>query len=267
MINKTLKELGFAENTIKVYKRLLELGSASARQLAENVGMPRPSVYDHLNLLLEDGLIVGEDEDGKKLFKIGDTQQLKRLIKGKIEALEIESKNIDQYLPAKEGKVAEPKIRHFRGREQVGKILNDLYWYENTEILSIWPMKEMLEVLGDEYLDNFNRKRIRNNNRLKIIWAKDKVVDIDSHPFLGTGEKHLRDLRIGPMDITWNMGHLIYEDKVAFVSSHKEAFGFIVQSADFAELMRAQFEVIWNVSKSLDYKPPKPGEDKFLENL
>jgi sugar-specific transcriptional regulator TrmB len=265
MIEKTLKELGFAENTINVYKRLLELGSASARQLAENVGMPRPSVYDHLNILLEEGLIVQQEEDGKNLFQASNTEHLKRLIKDKIETLEVESKNIDQYLPARDGKVAEPKIRHFKGKEQVGKILNDLYWYKNTEILSIWPMKEIIEVLGTEYLDNFNRKRIKNNNSLRIIWPKDKVVNIKDYPFLGTGEGHLRTVRIGPMDITWNMGHLIYEDKVAFISSHKEAFGFIVQSQDFAELMRVQFELIWNISKPLEYTPPS--DDPFLKSL
>lgn len=265
MIEKTLTELGFAENTIKVYQKLLELSSASARQLAENIGMPRPSVYDHLNALTEEGLIVELDENGKKVFQPSDTSHLKRLIKDKIEALELESKKIDEYLPTQEGKAVEPKIRHFRGKDQVLKILSDLAWYENTEILSIWPMKEMLETFGDEYLENFNRRRIRNGNKLRIIWAKDKMVDIKMYPFLGVGEKHLRDLRIGPMNITWNMGHLIYEDKVAFISSRKEAFGFIVQSRDFAELMRVQFEVIWNISKPLDYAPPE--NDPFLETL
>jgi len=68
MIEKILKELGFADNTINVYVRLLELGSASARQLAENIGMPRPSIYDHLNILIEKGLIVEQNDDNKKIF-------------------------------------------------------------------------------------------------------------------------------------------------------------------------------------------------------
>jgi sugar-specific transcriptional regulator TrmB len=265
MIEKTLKELGFSEKTISVYKKLMELRGAFARQLAENIGMTRPSVYDHLKLLSEQGLIVQKDEDGKNFYQISDTAQLKKLIKDKIEALQIESKNIDRYLPDMDYKIVEPKIRHFKGKDQVSKILNDLYWYENTEILSIWPMKEIIEILGVDYLENFNRKRIKNRNPLRIIWPKDKVVDIDNYPFLGTGKGHLRSVRIGPMDITWNMGHLIYEDKVAFISSRKESFGFIVQSRDFAELMRVQFELIWSISKPLKYTPPK--EDSFLKTI
>lgn len=265
MIEKILKELGFGDNTINVYVRLLELGNASARQLAENIGMPRPSVYDHLNILVEKGLIVEQNDDAKKTFHASDIKNLKHLMKDKIEALQVESKNLEQYVPANQEKSAEPKIRHFKGTEQVKIILNDLYWYEDTEIVSIWPMKEMLAVFGSDYLEQFNRKRIHNNNAIRIVWPKDKLIDIDKYPFVGIGKRHLRDLRIAPLHMTWNMGHLIYGDKVAFVSSRKEAFGFIIQSKDFAELMRAQFEVIWNISKPLKHAPPV--KDTFLETL
>jgi len=265
MIEKILKELGFGDNTIKVYLRLLELGSASARQLAENIGMPRPSVYDHLNILIEKGLIVEQNDDTKRIFQPSDIKSLKHLMKDKIESLETESKNLDHYVPAHQEKSAEPKIRHFHGVEQVKTILNDLYWYEDTEVLSVWPMKEMLAVFGSDYLEQFNRKRIRSGNPIRIVWPKDKLIDIDKYPFVGIGKKHLRDLRIAPLHMTWNMGHLIYGDKVAFVSSRKEAFGFIIQSRDFAELMRVQFEIIWNISKPLKYK--QPAQDTFLETL
>ena len=35
-----------------------------------------------------------------------------------------------------------------------------------------------------------------------------------------------------------------YADKVAFISSRQETFGFVIHSRDFAEMMKAQFEVI-----------------------
>jgi hypothetical protein len=44
----------------------------------------------------------------------------------------------------------------------------------------------------------------------------------------------------------WTMGYTIYGDKVSFVSSNKEVFGFIVQSAEFAALMKMQFDVLWS---------------------
>lgn len=49
--------------------------------------------------------------------------------------------------------------------------------------------------------------------------------------------------------MTWSMGYWIYADKVAFVSSRKETFGFVVHSRDFAETQKAQFKAIWDISR------------------
>lgn len=264
MIEKALKELGFAENTIVVYSRLLELGSASARQLAENVGMPRPSIYDHLKMLVEQGLIVEADEEGRKIFRINDVKHLKALIKDKIEILEEEKKKIDLFAPLTKTGV-DPKIRNFYGAEGIRQILKDFAWYENMEILTMWPVKEMIAVLGNYALESFNKRRIKNNNSIRAIWPQDKTIPLAQYPFIGVGKKHLRQLRISPKSTTWNMGHAIYADKVSFISSRNEAFGFIVQSKDFADLMRVQFEVIWKMSKPIKYTSPK--NNSFLESL
>ena len=73
-------------------------------------------------------------------------------------------------------------------------------------------------------------------------------MDTNEFPYLKGGEDTLRDLRFAPEGMTWNMGYWLYEDKVAFLSSEKEGFGFVVQSKDFANLMKLQFEEIWKIS-------------------
>jgi hypothetical protein len=45
------------------------------------------------------------------------------------------------------------------------------------------------------------------------------------------------------------MGYTIYDDKVSFISSEKEIFGFIVQSEEFSKLMKLHFDLFWNISK------------------
>ena len=45
------------------------------------------------------------------------------------------------------------------------------------------------------------------------------------------------------------MGYIIYDKKVAFISSHKESFGFIVESVEFAGLQKMQFDILWNAAK------------------
>lgn len=112
----------------------------------------------------------------------------------------------------------------------------------------MWPMSEMMKVLGPEYLEELNEKRIKRNIFLRAIWPEDKKLDTKKYPYLKGDEDHLRELRFAPKGMTWDMGYWMYEDKVAFLSSEKEGFGFVVQSKDFSHLMKIQFEEMWKIS-------------------
>lgn len=54
--------------------------------------------------------------------------------------------------------------------------------------------------------------------------------------------------RFLPKGMEWTMGYTIYGDRVSFISSHKEVFGFIVYSKEFAALMKLQFDVLWHMA-------------------
>ncbi|MFZ2192766.1 MAG: helix-turn-helix domain-containing protein [Candidatus Moraniibacteriota bacterium] len=267
MLDKILEEIGLSENSIRIYMRLLEGSSFSARQLAENLNIPRPSVYDNLKILMNKGLVVEHDKENKKIFTADDVKNLPQLIKSKRETLEEFETEIKKILPllTKQTKNIEPKIKFYSGAEGIRQVLRDMLWYENIETLTMWPISEMVEVLGKDYLADLNRRRIRRNISIKGIWPEDKAVKLKEHPFLGVGKKHLRELRLAPKNMIWNMSYWLYDDKVAFISSRQEGFGFVIHSKDFSELIRTQFEVIWKISKTI--KPQSKYTDKFLETI
>lgn len=267
MLNKILKELGFSDNTIKIYNRLIEIGYSSARQLAENLNLPRPTVYDNLKLLMDNELVVEKTEESKKLFGVDDIQNLKHLVSSKIEELKNNEKMIEELLPSLKlkTKALEPKIKFYNGPEGIKKVLKDLLWYKDIETYTMWPISEMVEILGEEYLANLNRRRIRQNISIKGIWPKDKTIDFKKYPYLGVGGGHLRELRLAPKNMTWNMSYWLYADKVAFISSKAESFGFVIHSRDFANLIKSQFDVIWQLSKPIKEQPQYT--DSFLKTV
>ena len=75
----------------------------------------------------------------------------------------------------------------------------------------------------------------------------------------------MRDLRFAPQGMVWNMSYWLYADKAAFISSQKEMFGFVITSAEFVELMREQFKIIWEISKLI--KPQPQYTDQFLKTV
>ena len=138
-------------------------------------------------------------------------------------------------------------------------------WYKDIETVSFWSANSVVKTLGREHFADSNRKRIRNGISIRAIWPKDERVDLKKYPFFGIGGRHLRTVRLAPKGMQWEMSYWVYEDKVAFVSSRKEMFGFLVQSQDFANMMRTQFETIWAISR--DFNPQPELTDGFLRTV
>lgn len=267
MFKKLFEDLGLSQNAHRVYTQLIENGTSSARMLAENLNIPRPSVYDNLKVLMQKGLIIERNEGNKKLFQVDDLKNLPRLLSGKIDSLKKEQEELESIIPKllKSSQAIEPKIKFYSGVEGVRQVLNDMLWYKDIETMALWPISEMVELLGKEYMADMNRKRIRQRLFTRGIWPEDKKVSLKDHPFLGVGKEFFREIRIAPKEMTWNMSYWAYGDKVAFISSRKETFGFVIHSRDFTEMIKAQFEVIWNASKAI--KPEPHHTDVFLKTI
>jgi sugar-specific transcriptional regulator TrmB len=267
MFNNLFKELDLSEVSQRIYSHLIESGSSSARQLSENLNIPRPSVYDNIKILIQNGLVVEQIQNNKKLFQVDDLKNLPRLIKTKIDKLDKEKRTIEKVLPslAKTLSSIEPKIKFYSGVEGVKQVLNDILWYENIETLAMWPISEMIRVLGYDYFENHNRDRIRQNISIRAIWPQERSTRLKDHPALGVGKGFLREIRLAPKRMVWDMGYWNYADKVAFISSRKETFGFIVSSKDFSQLLKAQFDIIWSMSKRIKEEPEHT--DAFLKTV
>lgn len=251
MFTKIFEELGLSVLTQKVFNELVNKGLATAKQLSDRVGIPRPSVYDHLKILIQKGLVMEKVVDSKKVFLVDDLKNIQELLDAKIRSLQEEKKKFDVSLPSLLSRFSfvEPQIKFYSGKEGVKQVLNHIMTNRNIETDLFWPMSEMLKVLGPEYLEELNAKRIQRNIYLRAIWPPDKKINVQKYPYLAGDEEHLRELRFAPKGMNWNMGYWMYENRVAFLSSEKEGFGFVVHSKEFADLMRLQFEQMWKIAK------------------
>ena len=119
MFQKIFTELGLADLTQKVFTELVSKGPATARQLAERLGIPRPSVYDHLKILICKGLVAERRLEGKKTFHIDDVRNIEELLNDKIKSLEKEKKQFELSLPAllAQATFSEPQVKFYSGKE------------------------------------------------------------------------------------------------------------------------------------------------------
>jgi DNA-binding transcriptional ArsR family regulator len=246
ILDRVLTELGFAPPVRRLYRFLAEAGPSSARTIAERMSLPRPSVYDHVAPLIAHGIASLIEQDGKKVFAVSSVDDLYRLVKEKEERIASVGKALD----AERASIARsiesivPKIKFYEGRDGLVTLFGDFLWSGADEIVSVWPYHEMLEVFGSDTLEEFNRKRIKHKIALRTVWTERP----SGAERIWKGGDWKVERRFAPRGFRPSMGFTAYGNRVAFMSSKDERYGFIVESRDFAALKRAEFELLWKQS-------------------
>lgn len=247
-LESILHDLDLPVTSSKIYRELLQNGETTARLLSIRLHITRPSTYDHLAILKKKGLVVEKKIENKTFFVVGDISYISHILTDKISILTDHEKAFRTMLPSllKQPKSGTPVIKFFEGKEGLSYLLHDLLWSKGQTVYTMWPHEEMQRVLGKESLIRFNDKRIRDNITVHALWPSTMKPSIG---YIWKDKDALTKRKYAPSNMEWNMGYTIYGDKVSFISSHKEVFGFIVESRDFAHIMKLQFDMLWASSK------------------
>lgn len=269
MLENIFNSLGLEPEESKIYAFLLETGPITAGALAKKIGTPRSSLYGFLKRLQEHNLVVESQKGGVKTFSAEAPEKIGLLFRQRQEALTKSQEDLKELLPRLTKKnsthLITPKMQMFEGAHGLQAALKDMLLYYDMETLALWPIQSMLDILSPDFFRYLNKERIKNNLYTRAIWPEAKSVNIASYPYLGVGEKFKREIRTAPKEVDFSMGYWIYGNKVVFISSRKESFGFIIESAELVEMLKSQFEIIWKISKTLKVNPADTSA--FLKEL
>ena len=253
MLKETFAELGLSEASYQVFATLLEYGPSSAKQITERLGINRPSTYDYLKSLINKGLVIERFEGTKNLFQVDDPKQLTRLMDERIESLTKERERVAKEIPALMQKSAsiDPKFKFYTGKEGVRHALNQIVYSGERDSISLWSIEDVVNLLGSKEMVDLVEKRVRNKIYVRGIWSYTENLDyLDSqyNPQIGE-EASMREVRMAPKEIqNLSMGYWLAGHTVAFISSKREAYGFVLRSKDFTDFLRSQFEMVWSAS-------------------
>jgi sugar-specific transcriptional regulator TrmB len=259
MLEKILKSLDLTADESKIYVGLLHGGATGAGELAKKLGMARPTLYDMLRKLRDKGIITQSMKYGVRSFHAEAPQKLDHLLRQKIADLQAQQKHLHGIMPMLEARrlknAPPPRFQFFDGAEGVKNVIMDMLLYHDIPTYAFWSIKSALALLGADFFHDHNLERIRANIHVEAIWPRNQVVNIKRYPFLGGGKEFCRAIRVAPPDVEARMGYWIYGDKVAFLSSTNECYGFIVESAECVEMMVKQHQFIWKAATPLATNP------------
>lgn len=269
MLERLLTSLGFTPEETRTYLLLLETGPTTVGVLAKKTGTPRPSLYGFLRNLHKKGLVSQSQQEGVQTFAAESPAKLNTIFEQRIEDLEYNRAQFVEVLPDLEKRIPfgllQPRFQLFEGEHGVQHVLKDMLLYRDIQSYAYWPIKAMVDILSPEFFRYHNKERIKRNIFTQAIWPMGQTVPIKDHPYLGSGTAFKREVRIAPKGAEFSMGYWIYKNKVAFVSSRKESFGFIIESKESVDMLLSQFTIIWELAKPMKMDP-KDGE-LFLREL
>lgn len=252
-IQAVLSLIGITGTPQRVLLELFTTGPQTASFLAKKLSLPRPSIYDALHALEERTLVVSQEENGKKVFSTSRPDAITQLLDSSAEKIEKAKHEFAEMVPKlmKSPRITEPKIRMFSGKDGCQQTMRDVLWYKNIETYTLWPMYKMMSVIPAEFFEWHNKRRVANNISIKGIreWSDKADIDTAKYPYLGSRPEDLRETRFFSKDINLSMSYWIYENNVAFISAGEELYGFIVQSKEFADMMKFNFDLLWQQTK------------------
>ena len=243
-IKSALRRLDMSESEQLVFLTLVSEGQSTARLLASRTGITRPSVYDQIKSLKKKGLVYELDIEGKATYTAAELEQLDRLLEDKIDRIEQSRDFLQKAIPtlSENMETIQPRVRFFYGEEGVKQLVKDMLWYDKLDMIVMWPHQEMLEVFGEKFLGWFHDRLALRKNNVRVLTNKKSLREAkEIFSALGIDTK----FKAVAKDSFSKMGYIVYKNKTILISSNTEAFGFIVDSKQFADLMRMQFEVMW----------------------
>lgn len=261
MIENSLARIGLTGTLAKVYTACISLGTVPVARIVAQADLPKATVYDALERLQRDGLVTISAESRNRQVSAVDPAVL-------LEQNEVRRQRLQDTLPLLKAAFhraqGKPNIRFYEGPEGIETALWDSLSGDSNELLACFSMEELATYPGMERVNTYVKERMRRHKQLRVIRTQAK----DLFPIWPSSHHALREVRYTPPDMVLAMTFVIYGNSVALLSSSKECYGLVIDSEEYASLMRAMFAGIWQqcmptpytdeLEPTLDLESPAP---------
>jgi sugar-specific transcriptional regulator TrmB len=241
-----LARLGIVGNLYKVYRASIELGDVPVANVIERTGLPKATVYGALDRLQQEGLIAEWKGRGLRRVRANEPGVL-------LEHVEARKQMLTEVLPQLRAMYhraqGKPNIRFYDGEEGIKTALWDSLSNNATQLLAVFSMADLMDVPGLPAIDEYMAERVHRQKFMRVVRSRSR----DRAEIWMSSHAEYRELRFTPPAMTLSMTFIIYGPRVALMSSNKERYGMVIESEEYAHMMRAMYEGIWLQSEATEY--------------
>jgi sugar-specific transcriptional regulator TrmB len=255
---KFLKELGLDENEAHIYLTLLQFGNAIAGTIIKETRLPRWTVYQVLDKLIEKNLVLKIDKDNILTYFPEDPERL--LINIKKESTELNKKRdlAEKLVPhlntLKNPYKNNPKVSYFEWEDAYYKLLDKSLEIKYWEILMITNSKykktnekdavKLETIYLYEELE-FMKKRNKNNIKLRLITSESDI----GKDFQFKDKNCNRETKILPPTFWEVETMVIFDNNLIIITDNYPIIWLHIEEEQFVTMMKNIFEFIWKSLK------------------
>lgn len=236
---EALKEFGLSEKEVQVYLACLELGSATANDIAVKAKINRSTTYDILKLFLEKGIASKVISSKTTNFEVSSPSRLLSIIEEKKTKL---LSSMEELKQIQERVIKKPILELYEGEYGIKTILEDIITTKKqTDVISTSKIFQTLTYDFPKYIAKRAEAKIYS-----------RVIQEDSPYTKQLKKKDKQELRetrsIKNFEV--NSAIFIYGDKVAILKLAKNEFiGVLITDKTLADDKRQIFELLWKTAE------------------
>jgi sugar-specific transcriptional regulator TrmB len=253
-----LTDFGLEEIEAKIYVFLTNREPQSVVEIAKALNQPRTSVYDHLEILVDRGLVEQLVKYKSRQFRAYPLEILNTMIdqeKSRIEKLASSLTFLKQNI-TKISDIHTPatQVRYFHGPEGLRQMMWNALSAEK-EIIG-YSLMERKEIVGEKFLKRFleefaNRhlidRVIINQIKSTLKYISDGNLSIDGK--LANFER-IREIDDKTLKITGDT--TIYNNVFAVMYwLSGEVVGVEIENPELVKMQKSMFEILWKTAKPL----------------
>ncbi len=249
---RELAHIGLAAKEARVYLASLELGPASAQEIAEKAEVNRATTYVCIEALIGRGLMSSVERHTKRLFVAEPPERLRQIVKREEERAEDVRSAFEKILPELavllRGAPERPRVRFYEGMEGLEAMRSDFFsGPKKHELLILSAADDYHRLVGmARRLPHAKRlEQTRGSERCIFTSARSLEELRKSLPLVDNIERYRVPEKKYPL-----AGEVaIYGTKIAMLSYRGKVMGVLVESPYLAQTIASLFNLAWETAK------------------
>lgn len=241
-MQKELEQLGLSEKETKIYLASLELGPATADQLAKHAKIVRPTTYVQIKSLMGMGLMSTYEEGKKTFFTPESPAALSLLLQKKQQEVRSNEELLARLLPSLaeryEGAGERPIVRFFSGKEGITALREMALEVKSKKHSFIYSFESLSSLYSYEERKSYSEKRVRKGISTRAIVSTKETE-------MATGFPLMELLPVPAQELPIQTDLLVWDNNVNIILYKGTPFGVLIESKEVANSFLATFDLLW----------------------